>query len=92
MFGLQARPSKRNLTGERHELRFRGPWPAPVRGFALCNRTAAFNVCVVNPIQPLSALVLTSIIRRQWSLGPHSSTPFIARTDTFSWKPRDANA
>ena len=32
------------------------------------------------------------IIRRQWSLGPHASISFIARTDTCSWNPRDATA
>ena len=26
------------------------------------------------------------------TLGPHSSTSFNTRTDTFSWNPRDANA
>ena len=42
--------------------------------------------------QSPSDFVFTSIIRRQWSLDPHSLTSFRARTDTFSWKPRDANA
>lgn len=34
----------------------------------------------------------TSISRRQWSLGPHSSTPLRGRTVTFSWSPREAKA
>ena len=34
----------------------------------------------------------TSMSSRQWSLEPHSSTPFSARTLTSSWNPRDANA
>lgn len=33
-----------------------------------------------------------SIIRRQWSLAPHSSGLFRARTLMLSWKPREANA
>ena len=33
-----------------------------------------------------------SISNRQWSLGPHSSTPLRARTVTSSWSPRDAKA
>ena len=28
--------------------------------------------------------------RRQWSLAPHSSTPFMALTVMLSWKPREA--
>ena len=36
--------------------------------------------------------VSTSISTRQWSLEPHSSTPFNARVRTLSWKPREANA
>ena len=34
----------------------------------------------------------TSISRRQWSLAPHSSTEFMARTLTLLWKPREAIA
>lgn len=33
----------------------------------------------------------TSITTRQWSLDPHSSTSFSARTLMLSWNPRDAN-
>ena len=33
----------------------------------------------------------TVISTRQWSLDPHSSTSFNARTFKLSWKPRDAN-
>ena len=32
----------------------------------------------------------TSMSRRQWSLTPHSSTPFMALTVMLSWKPREA--
>ncbi len=38
----------------------------------------------------LSYPCATSISRRQWSLAPHSSTLFMARTFTLSWKPREA--
>ena len=31
-----------------------------------------------------------SISRRQWSPAPHSSTEFLARAVTLSWKPRDS--
>ena len=36
------------------------------------------------------ACAQTSMIRRQWSLLPHSSTPFMARTFKLSWKPCEA--
>ncbi len=31
-----------------------------------------------------------SMSSRQWSLAPHSSTAFMARTVMLSWKPREA--
>ena len=39
----------------------------------------------------LADTLLRETSRRQWSLAPHSATPFIARTFTLSWKPREAN-
>ena len=61
--------------------------------------TARAEGCVLGGPRPmlagvtgLAALarVQTTMSRRQWSLAPHSSTPFMARTFTLSWNPREA--
>lgn len=67
-------------------------WPGPVGCRQPCSRARepAGDGQASEPRARQHHYFPTSISNRQWSLGPHSSTPFRARVSMASWNPREA--
>ena len=72
--------------GPARRAQARGPWKRPRAGRDI-GSTATASAPSSGGHYPE-----TWISSRQWSLVPHSSMEFSARTSTLSWKPRDAKA